>query len=347
MKAKNLCITAGLCAGVASVAVAGEKPDLQKIGAGMNVEPVRIAKAAYENGQFVKVGEWMDYNGGGNSRVAETRVFDCFGDADSDGFMDGGLACGLGADSSRWYFGTGYCNMFVSADHTVWDQTDLDAGFARIDFGWFWTCAGFGTETCVIGVFTQDSSPADACEPNSFDYSGWLLDFGTLSCNPGGYYYTNVDISNTGTWQIPSGGSGSHLLVFGQEVTTGGAILLATCAQPMLWGTSENDRGTQSTEQFDDDNPVSGTHTLPTECYTYSFGLCPDPLGAMVQFWGEEGGDPCGYADFNGDNAVNTQDVLAFLNAWNAGNSSADCNGDNTVNTQDVLCFLNIWNSCR
>ena len=48
-------------------------------------------------------------------------------------------------------------------------------------------------------------------------------------------------------------------------------------------------------------------------------------------------------ADFNGDGTVNTQDVLAFLNAWTAGDSSADINGDGTVNTQDVLAFLNLW----
>ena len=54
--------------------------------------------------------------------------------------------------------------------------------------------------------------------------------------------------------------------------------------------------------------------------------------------------DSC-VADFNGDGTVNTQDVLAFLNAWNAGDSSADINGDGTVNTQDVLAFLNLWNA--
>lgn len=47
--------------------------------------------------------------------------------------------------------------------------------------------------------------------------------------------------------------------------------------------------------------------------------------------------------DFNGDCVVNTQDVLAFLNAWNAGDPSADCTGDGVINTQDVLCFLNAW----
>ncbi|MBK7406546.1 MAG: hypothetical protein IPJ41_18605 [Phycisphaerales bacterium] len=50
-------------------------------------------------------------------------------------------------------------------------------------------------------------------------------------------------------------------------------------------------------------------------------------------------------ADFNDDGNVNTQDVLAFLNAWAAGDISADINGDGNVNTQDVLAFLNLWNA--
>ncbi|MFG0241846.1 MAG: zinc-dependent metalloprotease family protein [Phycisphaerales bacterium JB054] len=54
--------------------------------------------------------------------------------------------------------------------------------------------------------------------------------------------------------------------------------------------------------------------------------------------------DDC-VADFNGDDTVNTQDVLAFLNAWNNGDPSADINGDGNVNTQDVLAFLNLWNA--
>jgi subtilisin family serine protease len=54
--------------------------------------------------------------------------------------------------------------------------------------------------------------------------------------------------------------------------------------------------------------------------------------------------DDC-VADFNADGSVNTQDVLAFLNAWSAGQDSADVNGDGSVNSQDVLLFLNLWNA--
>ncbi|MCL4742029.1 MAG: hypothetical protein KJZ54_07480 [Phycisphaerales bacterium] len=47
--------------------------------------------------------------------------------------------------------------------------------------------------------------------------------------------------------------------------------------------------------------------------------------------------------DFNGDGAVNTIDLFAFLNAWVAGDESADVNGDGLVNTIDVTVFLNLW----
>lgn len=49
--------------------------------------------------------------------------------------------------------------------------------------------------------------------------------------------------------------------------------------------------------------------------------------------------------DFNGDGLVNTQDVLTFLNLWNADDLASDINGDGLTNTQDVTAFLNAWNA--
>jgi Zn-dependent M28 family amino/carboxypeptidase len=48
-------------------------------------------------------------------------------------------------------------------------------------------------------------------------------------------------------------------------------------------------------------------------------------------------------ADFNGDGVANTQDVLAFLNAWTAREPEADFNGDGSIDTLDVLAFLNVF----
>jgi len=48
-------------------------------------------------------------------------------------------------------------------------------------------------------------------------------------------------------------------------------------------------------------------------------------------------------ADINGDGTVNTQDFIAYLNAWASGDPLADWNADGTVNSQDFIAYLNDW----
>ena len=67
-------------------------------------------------------------------------------------------------------------------------------------------------------------------------------------------------------------------------------------------------------------------------------------LGAPGAVWAVALSTGCA-ADFNDDGDVNTLDVLAFLNAWNAGEGRADFNDDGQINTLDVLAFLNAWNT--
>ena len=315
MKNNSLCVYAGLCAGVASMAAGqAQTRDLQRASIDQRVEPIQIAKVKMVEGRVVFQSDWMDYTGNTSRGDADpllscsgpNRIFDCFGDIDSDGFPDDSGGCGL--SGSRWYLGTGFINLFYTNDMTVVGDTVLHAGMSRADFAWYWGANGSGTsESCVIAIFTQDSEP---CDPDSFDYSGWLLDFGTLSP---GVYLTNADLDG-GTWPVPTDGSGSYAVIYAQGVTTSGAFVLATAAQPMLWGTGDAGGaidmvGTQGPNQFDE-VVVDLVHTV-SECFTYSFtDLCPSVLGAMMQFWGERGGSSC-YADFNGDCVVNTQDFLA------------------------------------
>ncbi|MBK7403497.1 MAG: hypothetical protein IPJ41_02400 [Phycisphaerales bacterium] len=68
--------------------------------------------------------------------------------------------------------------------------------------------------------------------------------------------------------------------------------------------------------------------------------------------WGRELGIPTAFllspgcrADFNSDGAVDTRDVIAFLNAWSAGDSAADMDGNGLIDTRDVLAYLNLWAS--
>ena len=347
MKAKNLCVYAGLCAGVASVATGQVQKtgELQQATAGQQIDPLQIAKAGIRDGKIVFQSDWIDYNGAA-SRGTMVQIFDCFGDADADGAPDGGDLCGLSQPGSRWFFGTGYCNMFTTNDMTVDPDTVLEDGAYRADFAWWWTASGsFTSENCIIAIFTQDSAPCDA---DSFDYSGWLLSYGTLA--HGGYYYSNVTLSS-GTWPLPTGGSGSYWIMYLQDVTTSGAWVLATCAQTMLWATPDNHGhyaggSTQGPLQFDDDTVFDGSHTS-SECYSYSYStLCPSILGAMLQFWGNTG-DECGFADCDGNGSVNTQDFLCYLGLWSSGDSAADCDGHGSINTQDFLSYLSLWSACR
>jgi len=78
---------------------------------------------------------------------------------------------------------------------------------------------------------------------------------------------------------------------------------------------------------------ITSTATDLTIPATSEFSACVEAVAAGCR------------ADFNGDGAVNTLDVLAFLNAWSSVGDGADFNGDGAVNTLDVLAFLNAWSS--
>ena len=109
-------------------------------------------------------------------------------------------------------------------------------------------------------------------------------------------------------------------------------------------------------------NVVSGNHGDPDEGGLFWSGDPVTPPNEFVHTFTDAGDFPyhcelhfsfgmvstvsvrCA-GDFNGDLVVNTLDVLAFLNAWSAGDPSGDFNGDGTINTLDVLAFLNAWSS--
>lgn len=49
--------------------------------------------------------------------------------------------------------------------------------------------------------------------------------------------------------------------------------------------------------------------------------------------------------DFNGDGAVDGDDVIGFFNAWDAGTITADVNHDSAVDGDDVIAFFNAWDA--
>ncbi len=48
-------------------------------------------------------------------------------------------------------------------------------------------------------------------------------------------------------------------------------------------------------------------------------------------------------ADWNGDGAVNTADLLAYLGDWAAGELAADLTGDGLIDTRDAVAYLRLW----
>lgn len=53
-------------------------------------------------------------------------------------------------------------------------------------------------------------------------------------------------------------------------------------------------------------------------------------------------------ADFNRDRTTDTRDVIAFLNAFVAGDDRCDFSGDAAIDTRDVLAYLNVYtNGCN
>ncbi len=340
-------VLAGLSLAGGTSFARGERPPPRLLENGHDVVPLRVAPAAFENGVVQRTGDWVGYSRsrGGHDLCHDYRVFDCYGDHDWDGVPDDRGGCGQGG--ARWWFGTGYCNLFFTNDMTLAPDALGAEGLWRADIAWHWTCAGHKSQQCVLAIFMQ-SSDARACEPDSFDLPGWLVDFGDLWCNQPYYFRASIDISGIGRWELSDGGAGSYSVMY---LTDDGAAP-AACAQPMLWGGPNSSGGdpdgpgAQWEAQIDDDAPADLVHELPTECYTYAFG-CPDPLGAMAQLWGERLDPPGNRADFNGDGAADTRDVIAFLAAWRLCADGVDCDGDGRCTTMDVLCFLDRWIECR
>lgn len=86
---------------------------------------------------------------------------------------------------------------------------------------------------------------------------------------------------------------------------------------------------------------VCADHFLTDLAADAGFGLAASPgMGGESAVFFDI--DVCA-ADLNDDGAVNTQDVLAFLNLWVAGDPIADWNHDGVVDTRDVTAFLNEW----
>ena len=89
----------------------------------------------------------------------------------------------------------------------------------------------------------------------------------------------------------------------------------------------------------DADGVVNGIVQIPDPGWDFSlYDTDGDYLVKYTDF------AACGaLGDFDGNGRVNTQDFIAFLNAWAAGQTAADFNLDQRIDTIDFIVFLNAW----
>lgn len=151
----------------------------------------------------------------------------------------------------------------------------------------------------------------------------------------------------------PGNGAGT-LTVTGDYTQTLGVLNIqiggpnaGTQYDQLLAGGTASLAGTLNVSLVNGYNPSSGEFViLEGAAVSGVFAIENLPAGFAITYEADRVvvsiGNPC-FADFNGDGIVNTQDFLAYLNAWAAGDPRADTNGDGTVNTIDFLAYLNLW----
>jgi hypothetical protein len=267
---------------------------------GIKVDPIRVAKAVATvdlNGNltYKRVGPWIPYHAN-QTHIAnsQTTAYDEYEFTDAVSLAPGNNpAYTANCDSvitagSRWFFGDGYIPGYRYNDLKVVSGA---AGLVSDRAG-----VGFYTESDALFdfqyfIFTTENFPDDVngLDPNDGtaagrgDYDGVVASYGTLAMSSPFYYYSDIDLDGLGFgWQMPTDGSGGTLQLAGDvDASTNTITLLGQC---MLWGVNAgNPTPPVSDLEWDDDDLVDLIFT-PNELYSYLYGLCPEPLGAMLCF---------------------------------------------------------------
>ena len=386
MRGLALCLC---CLGlVASVALADRQ--LQMLEVGGRVPALKVAQLG-PDGLITK---WVDVSHGpcGGGRQL---IFDCYepdvDDCTGNGFWYpiGFNSCGYGEPEdcippgcvSRWFYGEDFCNMYTTND------MEFDPNYGGVEakdiyLALFWYVAGPGSgenaallietyeefdETCNEGDPGDPGFDNNTSDPGYID--GIVMNFGYVDSGAGVGYYCFVaeDLDPDVRLQLPFDGAGSYnlwmLTYTGDDPTWPDDYSIATCAQPMLWGTGTNEwpeqdcvnRGLGACPYPDgpgdsshqgpiqwDDLDGDGWHTAPEECRDYGelFDVCPDPLGAMICFCAECDDDDDGY---------DQSDLGELLAAWCSHpgdpnwNPNVDLDGDGHVGHGDLGILLADW----
>ncbi|MCB9837757.1 MAG: hypothetical protein H6813_00320 [Phycisphaeraceae bacterium] len=323
MKLKTTTLAIAVCIPIGAGARAQE---LQAIPAGERLTPIRAAVLNVDG--TMKTG-WIDYRqalaqrGGVACSMTETLSYDCF-QTDTDGVTAIGadIECGLATPDFRYFFGVDNCAQRTADDFSL--EPGSGDEITRVTGAFYWYGDGnpANEERCYVAVQIWDTidETCSALAVNDF-LGGVIMDLGFLQNNPGSYYFFDFDVcALLGGVGIPSppDGQGAVDLILGKEYDEMLGVTLATCAQPMLWGTAANRPGSQLNQPYWRDEDQSFTFNPATECYDMTGAVaCPDNLGSTVALY-TAFSDPClgsVCGDANCDSLVGLDDRDPFIAA--------------------------------
>jgi hypothetical protein len=380
-----------VCAGpfVACSALAGQQKHLiPQTLPGREVFPTRAASYTVLDGHMVLTSNWVQLDRP-STRDIFTCAFDSIEIDLTGGIMGaptdqpnppGPTGCpdALIADGSRWFLGETYTNPFVSADINdvvpgalcegvahAW-YVDVGDGEADTDLD------GLPDSPLFIAIQMFETMDVSTCTDDGSDFiDGVIYDFSGNAWDPAFFNYTTITLNGSGLFHtMPADGAGGYQVIYGIafDPTTGiitipnpidPVTLTGVNVQCMLWGTGANEAaapddgrcGVDLDGQFDDDAPLDGVHDLALECYSYLYGVCPDPLACATGFF-YKNNNPCNCpGDINCDGIVDIADLALILGAFGYCDGdplyilAADFDLDGCITLSDLVQFLSVFGS--
>lgn len=353
---------------------------LQPLSNARHVMPSRAASYAVMDGRMVLTSDWVQLNGA-TTRDLYTCAWDCIELDMTGGILgwptDNMPGCRQQDAGRRWYFGMEFSNPFVSAD--IHDAVP-GAVCEGVGHAWYIDVGDNEPDTDGDGLADsplfiaiqqfEDMDVAGCADDGSNFIDGVIYDFSGTAWDPSFYHYIGLNLNGTGLFHtMPADGIGGYQVIYGIafdpitfDITLPTPIdpvtLLGVNIQPMLWGTGANEGawaqdgrcGVDVDGQFDDHAPIDGVHDLVLECYSYLFGVCPDPLAAMTGFYLKDVTEPCRCAgDFDYDGIVGVADLAILLSVYGSTcpcpNPCVDGNHDDAIDIRDLALFLSLFSS--
>jgi hypothetical protein len=294
-------------------------------------DDVIVGAPGYDNAVGLNVGRLYVFSGADGSLVRTHDGPDIgdalgsgvsgVGDIDDDGVPDYAASARVGGPTNH-----GSCFVFSGADGSVIHELLADetgSQFGQFFVGGLGDFDGDGTPDVYVGDYNDSRAYVFSGADGSRLFNVTLP--GGLGCGRGA-----GDVNGDGHADLAVGA------YVHQSGNGSGRVYVFSGCDGSVLRTITSDRGTNEQLGFDavgmgdvdgDGIPeILGASGNGNRVYVIRGNYHPTP-------------------DMNHDGAVNTRDVIAYLNAWAAGDPRADFNGDGAVNTQDVILFLNRWNA--